>query len=91
MLDKEWFLEHSFFLTLVLLFVLLGVVDLLNVDRFAYQTICDLVSPLTNYPCATFYDLPIWEVYLTAALLAALYHVHEGIKTSNKHLAAYRK
>ncbi|PIS14124.1 hypothetical protein COT65_00495 [Candidatus Shapirobacteria bacterium CG09_land_8_20_14_0_10_47_13] len=79
---------HRLFFTFLILFLLVAVVDLFNFDRLLYSGICGLVSPISQSPCATFYDLPIWDVYLSLAILAALYYVHDEIRTSNKHLSA---
>ena len=79
---------HSLFFVFLLLFFLVAAVDLLNFDRVLYSAICGLVSPISKSPCATFYDLPIWDVYLSLAILAALYHVHSEIRISNKHLSS---
>lgn len=79
---------HRLFVIFLLLFFLVAAVDLLNFDRALYSAICGLVAPISQSPCATFYDLPIWDVYLSLAILAALYHVHSEIRISNKHLSS---
>ena len=79
---------HRLFFTFLTLFFLVAVVDIFNFDRLLYSVICGLVSPVSKSPCTTFYDLPIWDVYLSLAILAALYHVHDEIRTSNKHLSS---
>ncbi len=83
--------QHSLSFFLLALFVVVGAVDLLNLDSAAYKGICTVFLPITGAPCTDYYDLPIWTVYLSVAILAALYYVHAEIKTSNKHLAAQKK
>ncbi|OGH27495.1 MAG: hypothetical protein A3C27_01505 [Candidatus Levybacteria bacterium RIFCSPHIGHO2_02_FULL_39_36] len=82
--------HRLFFFFLVLFFVVAGV-DLLNLDRFLYKQLCSAVLPWTAVPCADFYDIPIWNVYLLLAVLTALYNVHAEIRTTNKHLASHKK
>lgn len=79
---------HRLFFTFLVLFLLVAIVDIFNFDRLLYSAVCGLVLPISQSPCATFYDLPIWDVYLSLAILAALYHVHDEIRTSNKHLSS---
>lgn len=79
---------HRLFFTFLILFFLVAVFDLLNFDRLLYSAVCGLALPVSHGLCATFYDLPIWDVYLSLAILAALYHVHDEIRTSNKHLSS---
>jgi len=85
---KEVIQHHSLFLVFLLLFLLVGAIDLFNFDRQLYIIVCEFASPVSKNLCATFYDLPIWDVYLSLAILAALYHVHGEIRTSNKHLSS---
>jgi len=80
--------HHRLFFVFLLLFVLVAAVDLFNLDRILYKAICDLVAPVSGSPCPPYYDIPIWHVYLSLAILAALYHVHGEIRTSNKHLSS---
>lgn len=79
---------HRLFFTFLILFLLVAVVDVFNFDRLFYSAICNLASPISQSPCPSYYDLPIWDVYLSLAILAGLYHVHDEIRTSNKHLSA---
>lgn len=81
---------HSLFFIFLLLFFLVAIVDMFNFDRELYSAICGVVSPISKSPCATFYDIPIWNVYLSLAILAALYHVHSEIRISNKHLSSHK-
>lgn len=83
--------HHKLFFFFVLLFFIVGAFDILNLDRISYKAICDLVAPISKSPCPAYYDIPIWHVYLSLAILAALYHVHGEIRTSNKHLASHNK
>jgi hypothetical protein len=78
--------EHSLFISLLVLFLLIGVLDIVNVDRVVYKWICMFFAPGINSTCADYYDVPIWQVYLSVALLAALYHVHAELRITNKHL-----
>jgi hypothetical protein len=80
--------HHRLFFTFLVLFLLVGLVDLFNLDRWLYSGVCGVATPISQSPCATYYDLPIWNVYLSLAILAALYHVHDEIRTSNKHLSS---
>lgn len=82
------FRHHKLFFFFLLLFFLVGTVDLFNVDRFAYKALCDLIAPVSGSPCPPYYDIPIWEVYLSLALLAALYHVHGEVRATNRHLSS---
>ncbi|MFZ5845500.1 MAG: hypothetical protein ACOY0S_03475 [Patescibacteria group bacterium] len=86
---QEVIVHHRLFFIFLLLFFLVGAVDIFNLDRILYKAICDAVAPVSGSPCPPFYDIPIWHVYLSLAILAALYHVHGEIKTSNKHLASH--
>ncbi len=83
--------HHRLFFVFFVLFLLVGVIDVLNLDRFCYKAICDAASPLSGSPCPTYYDIPIWNVYLSLAILAALYHVHDELKTSNRHLSSHKQ
>ena len=82
--------HHSLFFVFLLLFLLVGMLDIFNSDQLAYKAICDLVSPFSGSPCPTYYDLPIWNVYLSLAILAALYNIHGEIRTSNRHLSSHK-
>jgi len=79
--------HHRLFVVYLLLFFVVGAVDMFNLDRIMYKAMCDAASPVSGSPCPPFYDIPIWSVYLSLAILAALYHVHGEIKTTNKHLS----
>ncbi len=83
--------HHKLFFSFLLLFFFVGAIDILNLDRISYKAICDVVSPISGSPCPLYYDIPIWQVYLSLAMLAALYHVHGEIRTSNRHLANRNK
>lgn len=84
---KKWFVHHKLFVVFFLLFVVVAAVDMLNVDRLCYKAICDMASPVSGSPCPPYYDLPIWSVYLSLAMLAALYHVHDQVRATNRHLS----
>jgi hypothetical protein len=85
---KKIIRHHRLFFVYLILFLLVAVVDLFNFDRILYSAVCELASPISkNNACPTFYDLPIWDVYLSLAILAALYHVHSEIRKSNRHLS----
>lgn len=79
--------HHKLFFVFLTLFFVVGLVDILNLDRVSYKAVCDLVSPVSGSPCPPYYDLPIWQVYLSLAILAGLYHVHGEIRTTNRHLS----
>jgi len=83
--------HHRLFFVYLILFIIVATIDLTNLDRVLYSTICGWASPVSHGVCPTFYDIPIWEVYLSLAILAALYHVHSEIRTSNKHLSHQKK
>lgn len=85
---REVFLHHRLFFVYLILFFLVAIIDLFNFDRVLYSTVCGLALPVSKTPCPTYYDLPIWDVYLSLSILAALYHVHDEIRTSNKHLSS---
>lgn len=85
---KELVKKHHLFFIFLILFLLVGIVDLFNFDQKIYSAICGVASPISHRTCPTFYDIPIWNVYLSLAILAALYHVHDEIRTSNKHLSS---
>ncbi len=87
---KEVYHHHKLFVLFLLLFLVVGAVDILNVDRISYKFLCDSVMPITGGPCPPYYDIPIWQVYLSLAILAALYHVHGEIRTSNRHLSSHK-
>lgn len=80
--------HHKLFFVFLVLFIIVAAVDMLNVDRICYKALCDLSSPLSGSPCPPYYDLPIWHVYLSLAMLAALYHVHGEVRKTNKHLSS---
>lgn len=82
------FVHHKLFFFFLLLFFLVGSIDIFNLDRLAYKALCDWVAPVSGSPCPPFYDIPIWEVYLSLAILAALYHVHGEVRTTNRHLSS---
>lgn len=82
--------HHKLFFVFLVLFFLVGIVDIFNLDRFAYKALCDAVAPVSGSPCPPYYDIPIWHVYLSLAILAALYHVHDEIRMSNKHLSSHK-
>lgn len=84
---KKLFVHHKLFFVFLLLFVVVGVVDMLNIDRVCYKAVCDMVSPVSGSPCPPYYDLPIWSVYLSLAILAALYQLHGEARTTNRHLS----
>lgn len=79
--------RHKLFFHFLLLFFVVGAVDIFNWDRFIYKALCDAVAPISGSPCPPYYDIPIWHVYLSLAILAALYHVHDEIRTTNSHLS----
>lgn len=80
--------HHKLFFVYLILFFFVGAVDMFNLDRLTYKAVCDMVSPVSGSPCPPYYDIPIWSVYLSLAVLAGLYHVHDEIRTSNKHLSS---
>lgn len=82
--------HHKLFFVYLILFFIVGIVDIFNFDRLTYKFVCDVVAPVSGSPCPPFYDIPIWSVYLSLAVLAGLYHVHDEIRTSNKHLASHK-
>lgn len=82
--------HHKLFFVYLILFFFVGAVDIFNLDRLTYKAVCDMVSPVSGSPCPPFYDIPIWNVYLSLAVLAGLYHVHDEIRTSNKHLSSHK-
>lgn len=88
---RDVVIHHRLFFVFLLLFFVVAAVDILNVDRFLYKAICDAVAPVSGSPCPPYYDIPIWHVYLSLAILAALYHVHGEIRISNKHLSSHKK
>lgn len=82
--------HHKLFFVFLVLFLLVGVVDMFNLDRLVYKALCEVVAPVSGSPCPPYYDIPIWNVYLSLAILAALYHVHDEIRVSNKHLSSHK-
>ena len=82
--------HHRLFVVFLVLFLFVGAVDMFNLERIIYKVLCDAVAPISGSPCPPYYDLPIWHVYLSLAILAALYHVHDEIRTSNKHLSSHK-
>ena len=83
--------HHSLFFVFLILFFLVGFVDIFNADQVVYRALCEIVSPISGSPCPTYYDIPIWDVYLSLAILAALYHVHGEIRVSNKYLSSKKQ
>jgi hypothetical protein len=83
--------HHKIFFTFLVLFFIVGAIDIFNLDRLIYKAICDVVSPVSGSPCPPFYDLPIWHVYLSLAILAGLYHVHDELRTHTKHLSSHKR
>ena len=90
MVLKKTFQRHHLFFVFLILFLIVAIVDLFNFDQRIYSFICQLALPISKGLCPTFYDIPIWDVYLSLAILAALYHVHDEIRTSNKHLSSHK-
>lgn len=88
---KDLMRHHKVFVVYLILFFVVSVVDIFNVDRLAYKAICDMVAPVSGSPCPPYYDIPIWHVYLSLAVLAGLYHIHDEVRTSNKHLSGKKK
>lgn len=82
--------HHRLFVVYLMLFFIVGAVDIFNLDRLLYTSLCELVAPVSGSPCPPFYDLPIWNVYLSLAILAGLYHIHDEVRTSNKHLSSHK-
>lgn len=82
--------HHKLFVTFLILFFVVGAVDMFNLDSLTYKVLCDMVAPISGSPCPPYYDIPIWSVYLSLAVLAGLYHVHDEIRTSNKHLSSHK-
>lgn len=80
--------QHKLFFVFLALFLLVSAFDIFNIDRVFYKAICDAAAPISGSLCPMFYDLPIWNVYLSLAILAALYFVHGEIRVSNKHLSS---
>lgn len=80
--------HHKLFLTFLVLFFIVGAVDIFNLDRVTYKAMCDAASPMSGSPCPPFYDIPIWEVYLSLGILAGLYHIHDELRTHTKHLTS---
>jgi len=80
--------HHRLFVTFFVLCILVAVVDIFNIDSMFYKNICAMVAQYVKIPCVDFYDIPIWNMYLILAVLTALYHVHDEIRTTNKHLSA---
>lgn len=83
--------HHKLFFVFLVLFFLVGAIDMLNFDRIIYKFLCELAAPISGSPCPSYYDLPIWQVYLSLGILAGLYHVHDEIRTTNRHLSSYKK
>lgn len=84
---KKLLAHHRLFVVFLVLFLVIATVDILNIDRWMYSLLCNAVSPISGSVCATFYDLPIWQVYLSLAILAALYHLHGEVRQTNRHLS----
>lgn len=82
--------HHKLFFVYLILFFIVSAVDIFNLDRVIYKSLCDAASPFSGSPCPPYYDIPIWSVYLSLAVLAGLYHVHDEIRTSNKHLSSHK-
>lgn len=82
--------QHKLFFVYLILFFIVGAIDIFNLDRLMYSYLCTMVAPLSGSPCPPFYDIPIWNVYLSLAILAGLYHVHDEIRISNKHLSSHK-
>lgn len=80
--------HHRLFVVFLVLFLVVAAVDMLNLDRLVYKAVCDMFAPVSGSPCPAYYDLPIWQVYLSLGILAGLYHVHAEVRTTNRHLAS---
>ncbi len=84
--------HHKLFFYFFVLFLIVGAVDIFNLDSILYKAICDFAAPVSGNPlCPTYYDIPIWHVYLSLAMLAALYHVHGEVRTTNRHLSSQQR
>lgn len=84
---KDLIRHHRVFVVYLVLFFVVSIVDIFNFDRISYKAVCDLVAPISGSPCPPYYDIPIWHVYLSLAVLAGLYHVHDEVRTTNRHLS----
>ncbi len=82
--------HHKIFFTFLVLFFIVGAIDMFNLDRLIYKAICEAIAPVSGSPCPPYYDLPIWEVYLSLAILAGLYHVHDELRVHTKHLSSHK-
>lgn len=89
-MKTNWFRHNSLYIFLVVLFILTAALDIVNFDSFVYKAICGVLSPFTGSPCTDFYDIPIWTVYLSLAIVLAVTHVHGEIKISNRHLSSHK-
>jgi len=87
-MSKDLFQQHKVFFVYLILFFIVSAIDIFNLDRISYKAVCDIVAPVSGSPCPPYYDIPIWSVYLSLAILAGLYHVHDEVRTSNKHLSS---
>ncbi len=88
MKEKHLSQQHSLVLVLVGLFFIIATVDFLNFDSILYRLLCIPMAPYFNLSCTDYYDMPIWDVYLSVAILATLYHVHDEVRSTNTHLAS---
>lgn len=87
---KELLSHHKLFVVYLILFFIVGATDIFNLDRLVYYWLCTVVQPVSGSPCPPYYDLPIWQVYLSLAILAALYHVHGEVRATNRHLSSHK-
>lgn len=90
MKELHWVRQHSLYIILFILFLVTAALDIVNFDSYVYKILCGVLSPFTGSPCTDFYDIPIWTVYLSLAIVAALTHVHGEIKISNRHLSSHK-
>ena len=91
MKEVKFLIRHKSLYVLVFLFLVIALVDVLRLDSVVYKGVCELAAGLLGGGCTDYYDIPIWNVYLSVGIIAMLYHVQDEIKTSNRHLEGQKR
>lgn len=71
---------------LLFLIVFLSFLDLSNLDNELHSTLCDFLNLNSSITCLDYYDLPIWEVFVTFGTILTAIIALKAINQSNKQM-----
>lgn len=79
--------KYSQLLTVASIFFVICLVDVSNLDNAFYQIFCFLTSKLGFHTyCARYYDIQIWDLFVTIGTLSAGYFAYLAVQESNVRL-----